>query len=37
MEESLLLKSLRNEIEDTVQAKTVDTVEIKTVQCLYEC
>lgn len=36
MEESLLLKNLRNEIEDTVQVKTVDTVETKTVQCLYE-
>ena len=31
MEESLLLKNLRNEIEDTVQVETVDTVEIKAV------
>ena len=31
MEESLLLKNLRNEIEDTVQVKSVDTVEIKAV------
>ena len=36
MEESSLLKNLGNEIEDTVQAQTVDTVEVKTVQCLYE-
>ena len=31
MEESLLFKNLRNEIEDTVQVKSVDTVEIKAV------